>query len=117
MTAPEIAICLPATVDSVHDGDTATVTLKITTQVRYLKCWAPELKDAGGKESAARAKEAEGKHGRLFIPIDGAKTIADLLTFGRVLGELWIDGESESESQKQVRLKMAATAKGKPLGT
>jgi hypothetical protein len=113
---PPKGICTDAQIISVHDGDTATVDIKIRAQVRYVNCWAPELKETGGPEARDRAKQAEGKHGRVFIPIDGAKSVADLLTFGRVLGEIWLDGETESESEKQVKLKLAATAKGKPLG-
>src|SRR4051812_29044309 len=108
---PALGVCLEASVLDAHDGDTVTVEIKIKTQVRYLACWAPELKEPGGPEAATRAKEAIGKHGRIYIPIDGARTVADLLTFGRVLGEIWLDGEMESESQKQVRLKLAATKK------
>lgn len=115
--APPLALCVPCQVVTVHDGDTATeVILQIHVQVRYLDCWAPELKEPGGVESRASAKFAEGKKGRLFIPIGTANNIADLLTFGRVLGEIWLDGSSESESQRQVRLKMASTKKGGKLG-
>ena len=114
---PPQGICLPCEVVSVHDGDTATVDIKVRAQVRYLSCWSPELKEPGGPEARDRAKQAEGKHGRVFIPIDGAKSVADLLTFGRVLGEICLDGDVDSESEKQVKLRLAATAKGKPLGT
>jgi hypothetical protein len=114
---PPKGICLPATVISAHDGDTATVDITVRTQVRYLNCWSKELNEPGGKEAAASAKLSEGKHGRIFIPLNDARTVADLFTFGRVLGEIWIDGSEESESQRQVRLGLASTAKGKQLGT
>lgn len=114
---PPLGISLPMKFVSAHDGDTATVDITVRAQVRYLNCWAPELKEKGGPEARDRAKQAEGKHGRVFIPIDGAKSVADLLTFGRVLGEIWLDGDADSESEKQVKLRLASTAKGKPLGT
>lgn len=115
--APPLALCVPATIVKVHDGDTATeVTLQVTVQVRYLNCWAPELKDKGGVAARDSAKRAEGMHGRLFIPIGNANNLSDLLTFGRVLGEFWPDGAKESESQRQVRLKHASTTKGGSLG-
>lgn len=114
---PPLGLSLPVVVNKIHDGDTATdVEIKLHVQVRYLDCWAPELKEAGGKESAASAKLAEGKSGRLFIPIGDARNLSDLFTFGRVVGEIWLDGASESESQRQVRLKQASTVKGGRLG-
>ncbi len=116
-TPPPLGLSVPARIVRTHDGDTATdVVIELHVQVRYLDCWAKELSEPGGKEAAASAKLAEGKHGRLFIPIGNANSISDLFTFGRVLGEIWLDGSNESESQRQVRLKMASTKKGGELG-
>jgi len=113
---PPLSLCVPCKVIRVHDGDTASeVELRVRVQVRYLDCWAPELKEPGGQESAASAKYAEGRYGRLFIPIGNADNLADLLTFGRVVGEIWLDGANESESQRQVRLKQASTTKRREL--
>lgn len=114
--APPFGFCLPGKVLSVHDGDTATVEVRLKVQVRYLNCWAPELKDAGGPESRDSAKLAEGKLARLFVPLNDAGDIAKLFTFGRVVGELWLDGATESESQRQVNTGHASTKKGLPLG-
>jgi len=116
-TPPPAALCLPfKTITAVHDGDTGTVLIQLKLNVRYDNCWAPELKERLGKESATRAKEAIGKGGRLFISLSDVHNLADLLTFGRVVGEIWLDGEVESESQKQIRLKLASTTKGGTLG-
>lgn len=115
--APPLALCLPCKVLAVHDGDTATdVELRVRVQVRYLKCWAPELREPGGAESRDSAKQAEGKTGRLYVPLGEANNLAQLFTFGRVVGELWLDGSAESESERQVRLKHASTCKGGRLG-
>lgn len=113
---PPLALCFPCKVTSVHDGDTCKVSVSFELTVRYDNCWAPELKDKGGKESAERAKEATGKDGRLYIDMAGVHNIGNMLTFGRVVGELWLDSETESESMKQVRLKLASTKKGGELG-
>lgn len=110
--APPIALCVPATVVKIHDGDTATdVKIELHIQVRYLNCWAREATEPGGPEATASAKLAEGKHGRLFIPLNDPLELWKLLTFGRVLGEFWPDGANESESQRQVRLGFAGSTK------
>ncbi len=113
---PPLALCLPIKVTEVHDGDTAKVSVTFDLTVRYAKCWAPELKEPDGPKSAARAKEALGKAGRLYVDLSNVRNLADALTFGRVIGEIWLDGQQESESAKQVRLKMASTHKGGKLG-
>lgn len=113
---PPLALCLPIKVTEVYDGDTAKVSVTFDLTVRYAKCWAPELKEPDGSKSAARAKEAVGKAGRLFVDLSNVRNLADALTFGRVIGEIWLDGQQESESAKQVRLKMASTRKGGKLG-
>ena len=110
---PLLALCVPCKVLRVHDGDTATeVEIRVKVQVRYDGCWAPELKEPGGPESRDSAKLAEGKTGRLFIPLSSSGNVADLFTFGRVVGTLWIDGANESESARQVRTGHASTTKG-----
>lgn len=109
---PPLALCVPCEVVSVYDGDTASeVILSISAKVRYDNCWAPELNQPGGQESAANAKIAEGKKGRLLIPLDKANNLSDLFTFGRVVGEIWLDGQKESESQQQVMLGFATATK------
>lgn len=113
---PPLALCLPVKVESVHDGDTGTVIVSFALKVRYIDCWAPELKDPGGKESAESAQQSVGKNGRLYIDLNDVTNVSELLTFGRVVGEVWIDGQTESESQRQVRLKYASTRKGNQLG-
>lgn len=91
---------LPCEVLEVYDGDTATVQVKINVRVRLLDCWAPELR-AGGKASREHLKEIApvGKEGVLQIPLGGATRLDDLFTFGRILGDVWIDGESVVEQQ------------------
>ena len=114
---PTLALCVPCKVLKVHDGDTATeVEIRVRVQVRYDSCWAPELREPGGPESRDSAKAAEGKTGRLFIPLNSSGNIADLFTFGRVVGTLWLDGATESESQRQVRTGHASTTKGGRVG-
>lgn len=115
---PPCALCVPIRVNTVHDGDTATdVVIEVHVQVRYDNCWAPELTKPGGAEATASAKQAEGKHGRLYMPLNDQLDLWKLITFGRVVGEIWLDGATESESQRQVRLGFAGATKAKqPIG-
>lgn len=109
---PELGIVCPARIIKTHDGDTATdVVIELHVQVRYLNCWSRELSEKGGAEALASAKQAEGKHGRLFIPLNDPLQMWKLFTFGRVLGEFWPDGATESESERQVRLGFAGKTK------
>jgi endonuclease YncB( thermonuclease family) len=118
INVPKLALCLPIqNILKVYDGDTATkVLIALEVSVRYNSCWAPELDEPFGPESRDRAKQAEGKSGRLYIDLTDVRNMSDLLTLGRVVGEIWLNGETESESQKQIRLKMASTTKGGVLG-
>ena len=91
-------IAVPCKVISVHDGDTLTCTVTFTMNVRLLDCWAPELREAGGKESRDNlVKLADGKKGTLIIPL--GETIGDSMTLGRVLGRVVIDGQEVSDAQ------------------
>ena len=90
---PRPAITVPCRVVSVHDGDTVSVEIRIKANVRLLDSWSPELSQPGGREAAARMQRlAVGKDGLLEIPLDRAGNVADVLTLGRVLGRVWVDG-------------------------
>lgn len=91
---PSPSLTLPCVVTRVHDGDTVTVEIKVTADLRLLDCWAPELKEEMGPKARDRMKAlAEGKKGVVSIPIDNMNKLGDALTFGRVLGRLWIDNQ------------------------
>lgn len=90
---PRPSIVVPCKVVSVTDGDTVTCEIRIRTNVRLLSTWAKELSQPGGQEAAERMRRlADGKDGTLEIPIDRADNLADVLSLGRVLGRVWIDG-------------------------
>lgn len=91
---PRPAITVPCHVVSVHDGDTATVEVKLKLNVRLLDCWAAELREPRGQAARDHLTAlAAGRDGTLEIPLDRADNFSDVLTLGRVLGRVWIDGE------------------------
>ena len=95
-SSPSGSMTLPGMVESVHDGDTATVEVTFRMSVRLLDCWAPELSDHGGQEARdALAKFATGKRCQLVVPL--GTVLGDSFSFGRVLGRVSIDGEDASD--------------------
>jgi len=101
--APQPAITVPAEVISAHDGDTVLVEVRLRANVRLRDVWAAELRDAGGDAALAHIQElTRGKKCLLSIPLLDARTLGDILTFGRVVGEIWMDGECESVNMRMV---------------
>lgn len=120
---PAPGLTIDCKVVSVVDGDTIEVEVTRRCRVRLLDCWAPESRtsDPAEKKVGLAAKlhlagVAIGKQARLFVPTADATRVGDVFTFDRVLGHVWLDGETETLSEHQVRAKFASTAKGRPLG-
>jgi hypothetical protein len=116
--APQHGAALPFSISSNHDGDTLTGTITFRVNVRLCgdgkrQCWAKELNEPGGPESQKNLEKASnGKSGTLWIPADNATNLGNLFTFGRIVGDVWVDGMDESLSEYQVRTGHASTRKG-----
>jgi endonuclease YncB( thermonuclease family) len=104
----------------VIDGDTIEVEIRRTMRIRLLDCWAPEsrTKDADEKRLGLAAKERlrriEGSEVIVQIPLSGTGDLSQVMTLGRVLGHVWVAGESESVNEQQVREGFAARTKAHP---
>ena len=99
LSPPPRGISTEAVIEDWYDGDTATVTIKLQCEVRLLDCWAPEVKGPErplGLQSRDHLRKMvpEGSTVRLFIPSTGR--LGDSLTFGRILGSMWIENEDGS---------------------
>ena len=102
---PSPCINLPCLVTDVVDGDTLTVEVRLPMRVRLMDCWAPERNEPGGTDSTASLRSlAAGKRGILTVPLEHVDRIDKAMTFGRVLGDVWVTGDDESLAQQQVRL-------------
>ena len=105
---PTPVLRVRAKVVHIPDGDTMRVQVKMDIDVRLLGGGTEEIrdKDPTKRKLALEAKRqlytlcyeqtqagewAEGKEGILEIPIT-SDNISHLFTFGRVLGNFWVDG-------------------------
>lgn len=120
---PPLGHTVAVEVVDVIDGDTIEVRLALRTRVRLLSCWAPETRTADAREKAQGLKAkaaleqlAAGRKGVLFVPTAGAARVGDVWSFDRVLGHVWLDGDSETLSAHQVGRRLASTRKGGELG-
>ena len=99
----------------VVDGDTLECQISYTVRVRLLGCWAPETRsrDLHERQKGRAAKlymqslAPAGTRCRLHIP--GGESLADILTFGRLLGRLWvIDPDTRTPQDVDVSDQMVA---------
>jgi endonuclease YncB( thermonuclease family) len=114
---PPLGVTSRGKVVRVVDGDTLDVEVTYKVRVRLDSCWAPEKNTEKGKKAHEDLDVlALGKPCVMHIPTAEARSLADVLTLGRVVGSVWIDRYGESLNEWQVRKHNAATAKNKPLG-
>jgi endonuclease YncB( thermonuclease family) len=100
VSAPKPGITLPCQVTEIVDGDTITVEVQIPMRVRLKNCYAPELRHPGGAESKDHLRRfAGGKRGVLHVPLEDVDRVDKAFTFGRVIGDVWIDGRSVVQEQ------------------
>lgn len=114
--APPLGVCLPGTIVNVVDGDTVDVETKMVVRVRLRDCWAPESRttDLAEKKRGLASKDnlvrlAHGQTCRAFIPV--SKFLTSSLTLDRVLGQVWVDGDSLDLSTLQVQQGYATRTK------
>lgn len=112
-------LVLPCTIVEVYDGDTITVRLTLDLRVRMLDCWTPEIRtrDASEKARGIAARDAlsamapAGSAATLTVPLDGADRLDDVITLGRVLGHVTVDGDSMTLSDRMVKARHATPTK------
>lgn len=103
---PQPGWTTPAKVGRVIDGDTVEVSVTRKIRVRLLDCWAPESRTRDLAEKA-RGLESKRRLGELIdraagevilqVPTGQDQELAEVFTFGRVLGRLWLpDGREVS---------------------
>jgi endonuclease YncB( thermonuclease family) len=118
MPAPPLGLVARGVVSRVIDGDTVEVTLALPISVRLLDCQAPETrgdeKEAGLAAKSAMERMAKpGDAVTVHIPSDGAKVLASVFSFGRPLGNVWLQGDEDSLSDHMVASGHATRNKAK----
>ena len=105
---PALGMTLPGKVINIVDGDTLDVETSLVVRVRLRDCWSPESRtlDLEEKRRGLAAKAnlkliAEGKYCRVNIPMSRFLTAS--MTLDRMLGSVWLDGESQDVSTQQVQ--------------
>jgi endonuclease YncB( thermonuclease family) len=119
MTQPPLGLTARAVVDRVIDGDTLCLTISLPFCVRLRDCWAPEIHGAERPAGLVAKEQLErmapvGSHVRVNIPTGDVNALGGILTFGRVLGDVWRDGDQESLSELMVGAGFATVDKVKP---
>lgn len=113
---PALGMTLPGKVINIVDGDTLDVETSLVVRVRLRDCWSPESRtlDLEEKRRGLAAKAnlkliAEGKYCRVNIPMSRFLTAS--MTLDRMLGSVWLDGESQDVSTQQVQSGFATREK------
>jgi len=103
--APAKAITVECQIVRILDGDTIEVAVQQVYRVRLLDCWAPEAKGES-KESGLASKEHLRQYIAMFRPhgvlsVPCGEDVGKSWSMGRVLGNVWLDGQEKSLSEIQ----------------
>ena len=102
MKEPPYGLCYPCSIERVIDGDTIVVRIfGYELNVRLLDCWAPEVRgvekpDGLDSKAALIGRIHSASRYSVHIPASHG-SLAEVVTLGRVLGRVFLDGEDASE--------------------
>ena len=87
-------LTVPAKVNRVVDGDTVDLELTMNIRVRLSDCWAAEIREDKGLEAkmAMSSMLPEGSRCLLFVDLEEVDSVSDVMTFGRIVGKVFVDG-------------------------
>lgn len=102
----EPGLTVVAEVVSVHDGDTIKVRVTREFDVRVRDVDTPELRTAEGKSVQKIVEELVRKANKvlIFIPSNDPTKLMDFNSFGRVVGDVFLDGENLAETIRKNKL-------------
>lgn len=118
---PSPGITARAVVNRIIDGDTLDVELHIPVRIRLLDCYAPELRGAESELGHAakhylQRLAPDGLPVVCHIPTGHAENVSHVLSFGRVLGQVWPMGGDLSFSELMVSGGHATSVHAKRTG-
>jgi len=118
---PRAEVVVPCRVVEVVDGDTLTVEVKLRARVRMKGCWAEEL-HSRYPEVRARAQQSKqhlkslalNKDGLLRIDLAGVDRLDKVFSFGRIVGNIYLEHQAKTLAQRQIEAGYATATKLKP---
>ena len=115
MPAPPLGLTARAVVDRVIDGDTIVVMVQWPVTIRLRDCWAAEQNTEAGKEATAYMDGLTPVGSKIVFQAASkdADSLGDLMSFGRVIGDVWVDGRDESVSEIMVSAGHATARKSR----
>jgi len=116
MPTPRPGIVARALVDRVIDGDTLVLHVQWPITVRLQDCWAPEMRGEDAVDGAASRRQLldlvpVGSSVLVEIQSEHAGNLGDLMSFGRVVGHVWAEGEESHVSEQMVAAGYATSEK------
>jgi endonuclease YncB( thermonuclease family) len=116
MSHPPLGITARASVIRVIDGDTIEVAVHWPLVIRLKDCWAPEVRgpeSPQGKKSKSHLENLLAPGDAIVFNIESkaADSLGDVLSFGRVIGQVWRPGEDSSVSDLMIDAGFASRTK------
>ena len=113
---PPLGVVARAVVERIIDGDTLQARIEWPFRIRLVDCWAPEVRGSereAGQASKEHLEKLAPVGSPVVVAIDSEKadSLGDLLTFGRIVGHVWREGDVESLSQIMVGAGFATAEK------
>jgi hypothetical protein len=99
---PTPMIRFAATINDVHDGDSIRISAEVSMAVRLLDCWAPELKTEPGVASKRNLIRLTSRNQRCIVEVPLHDDIGKCTSLGRILGRVYIEGQTKDLSTLQV---------------
>lgn len=94
-------VILPATVVGIHDGDTIKVRIEQVLSIRLKDVWSDELSEKNGQASLENLQKICPIDSKVLLQVPLETDISKMFTFGRVLGNVYKDGQNVGERQVQ----------------
>lgn len=92
-------VILPATVVGIHDGDTIKVRIEQVLSIRLKDVWSDELSEKNGQASLENLQKICPIDSKVLLQVPLETDISKMFTFGRVLGNVYKDGQDIGERQ------------------
>ena len=100
----ELGLRARATVERVIDGDTLVVSIRWPASIRLTDCWAPERNTPEGQESKRHLERLCPPGSEVIVDVSTgeSRVVGDVLSFGRILAEIWREGDQDSVNFQMV---------------